>query len=192
MSDKYPNLKAETLLKYLRGNEAWPAPEELDLQAYRDMLRAGRRRTHYSGADPEVPPPSMFQPDVPVAASDPELAKMVYRLLNLDPVVKQRVSRVNFGQTRDTIPDLMRIGGDPTDDWRDVLEGMYGDISGSHEIAIDPRKTPSRDLLETIAHEILHAGGYGEAGAREGEKTLYPEKPVPWKDIDLPAARKRR
>ena len=181
MPEKPPHLRRNAVLEFLRRAEGLPQPEELDLQSYRDYLRAGRKE-HYNpmrlGEEPSVAHPSMFQPDAPVPTSDPKLATLVYRLLNLDPEVKANVSRVNFGPTAGTMRELIASDNDPSATWRSTLEGKY--FPHTREIALNPSKTHGRSLLETIAHEILHAGGYGESGAREGEKTLYREKGEDW------------
>jgi hypothetical protein len=111
---------------------------------------------------PPLPPqPSMFQQD-PTVIGGQYLAQLVRQLVDLDPRVKQRVKRVQFGPTGTTMHDLA-VSGLPMDQisGTNMLGGIgpTGDVALNEDLGLDENRG---QLLETLAHEFAHAAGYGE------------------------------
>lgn len=116
---------------------------------------------------PDVAPPSWFQPD-PLVVGQPEQARAVKALADLDPLTKSQVRQVTFGPTAGTMRQMTRSGL-PIDRFAgttllgatDITRERYGDIG------INPGEG---DYLPVVAHELGHVAGYGEPGAQKAEQ----------------------
>ena len=143
------------------------------LERIREYFQAAPRyRPHspwYRDDLPDVPTPTLFQPDVPVTGG-PEAATLVQQLLNLDPRVKARVSRVTVGPGRASMVSQAEEG-EPVEGFSD-LRGAYN--RESRDIAVNPAFGDDVlfDLFSTLTHEMGHAAGYGEKGATEGSRMV--------------------
>lgn len=117
------------------------------------------------------------QPDTPVMGS-PQLARLVWSIMNQEPSLRSKVSRVQTGPT----PALVDFIGDskipPEKFARTNVLGLY-DLD-AHDIWINPdmpvgghkpgleslRGNPREDMIATLVHELEHARGGDEMDAR--------------------------
>ena len=146
------------------------APEQKELlEQITEALRGSRPPFPTFGEPPSVPPPSMFQPDVPVVGGGPAFAKAARMFLDLDPRTKQKVSKVVMGPTRGSINGMIESGMKP-DEFADTnLSGVYSYEDRS--IGINPKDDPVERAV-TLIHELSHAAGANEKRAQLIEKML--------------------
>ena len=150
-----------------------------------EHYREPRKLLDWQAAAPEVtapPPPAWFLPD-PAVVGSPFMARTAKRLLDIDPMVKQKVKRVVAGPVNGVIQDLFRAQIDPAKYEYTNLLGMFdrrnGDVSVNPRLSqygtIQPETDMRHQLLETLVHELSHAAGHGESGARRGGLIADPE-----------------
>lgn len=125
------------------------------------------RHDNPSAMPPYPPSPPMFQKDPPVLGS-PQIARMVKMILDIDPYVKQRVSKVSTGP--DVADVVGRLGGSnfaPHQFDQTTLAGRYGVDTGQMFINPGPPRNQfdPKEILSTIAHETTHGAGFGEGTA---------------------------
>lgn len=156
------------------------------LDAFREQLRSGHAHNdsldgYYSAKErrdnkwedapgiPHVPHPSAFQPD-PLVMGPPDFAKMVHRLIDLDPRTKEKTSSVSRGPTAASMHRMMDSGFPAGTDTGTTLGGVTDMKTGTVGIQ---RQTPDMEFLST-AHELEHVAGHehGKYGAGYSNELL--------------------
>jgi hypothetical protein len=141
-----------------------------DVRRYQKAIndRAEREMISIPGW-PDVPKPTS-NIDPPVYG-DSELAKLTRYFMNLNPILRDKVSSIQQGPNDDVISNLIRSKMSPYDFDRSNLLGQY-DLRDK-SIAVNPRigvHDNSFTRSEILGHELGHAAGYGEREAQELEE----------------------
>ncbi len=166
MADEQPTLK-----KVLTERARYPmlpkgTPELLD--AIREFYGANDKYNVDLADDPKtgmprIPQPSRFQPDVPVIGS-PLFARTARYLMDTDPRGKAHLKRIIQGPTAASMREMQQSGL-PREVFKGTnLAGIYAPFD--REIGVQPG---SSDWESTLIHELAHATGYPEDGARQAE-----------------------
>lgn len=136
-----------------------------DVNKVRNLDNAIRRDIDMTGSieqeNMNVPHPTMFQPD-PLVVGDPWEARIAQKLLDLDPQIKQNVSRVySGGPSPNTLRSIMGQNFEPREFNNLNLEGAYS--PNDKTIDVVPR-LGQHDFIKTLLHEMSHAAGTYDTG----------------------------
>ena len=144
------------------------------------------------GELPYIPRPSMFQPD-PLVIGRPEEAQLAKRMIDLDPITKEKVKQIMFGPDKSSMT-RMSESKLPIDSYRDTsLLGVTDRESGN--ISINPGVfigSSTDDATNTLAHEISHRSGYRDPDSYKIGDSMQgflkrPRSEISKKDFDIVA-----
>jgi hypothetical protein len=176
-----PNELSRYLLTRPEGPQQPMSAEE---QALRDVLNKPDMEwlRAKDGITLAVPRNPMFAPD-PLVIGQPEVARMVRKVLRVAPNVGTRTKRIQMGPTAATA-EVLGEAGIPVDRYSDTqlkgtADSRRGDISLNPSL-VQKDYDSNRELANTVVHELTHAVGYDDDVAYPvgdlGE-ALVPPKP---------------
>ena len=143
------------------------------LQAHYRTGHRGDRSVRWPMDDVQTPalppPPSGFQRDVPVVGP-PWLAQVARRVVDFDPVAKSQIDHIVYGPTAGSMDVLQRSGLPRETTGGTTLHGVYTPYNRPYrDIGLQERDEPT-DVVSTLMHEVAHAAGHGELGARRASE----------------------
>lgn len=116
---------------------------------------------------PQVQHAPMFRKNAfPLVVGKPETARLVESLLNIAPELRGTFRKIQVGPSEDVMPQLINSGFN-ADEF--PITNLLGTTNlKTRNISLNPRLEDEKSnqfMIETLLHELTHAGGYGETYA---------------------------